>query len=79
MPKIKKFTAQNIEISPNFVVQKFCGNGNAVSAEFRANRPKLYAFSQNFHIRKLGEISVFYAVIVCTNYLHGKQYDINLM
>ena len=37
-----------------------------VSAQFRVNRPKLcrnYAFPQTFHTRKLGEITVFYAVI----------------
>ena len=36
-----------------------------VSAELPVNRRKLcrnYAFPQNFHIRKLGEITVFYAV-----------------
>ena len=36
------------------------------SAQFRAIRPKLCgncAFPQNFHTRKLGEISVFYAVV----------------
>ena len=36
-----------------------------VSALFRAIRPKLYrnfAFPQNFHTRKLGEISVFFTV-----------------
>ena len=38
---------------------------NTVSPEFRTNRPKLYGdceFPQNLHTRKLGEISVFYAV-----------------
>ena len=40
---------------------------SAVSAEFRANRPKLCgncAFPQNFHTRKVGEITVFSAVEV---------------
>ena len=39
---------------------KFCGR-----AQFRANQPKLCrnrAFPQNFHTRKFGEITVFYAV-----------------
>ena len=39
-----------------------------ISAYFQANRPKLYgncAFPQNFHTKKLDEITVFYAVIVC--------------
>ena len=38
-----------------------------VSTEFRPNGPKLYencAFQQNFHTRKLDEISVFYAMIL---------------
>ena len=38
-----------------------------VSAEFRAIRLKLCgncAFPQNFHISKLGEITVFFAVLV---------------
>ena len=37
-----------------------------VSAEFWANRPKLCgncAFPKNFHTRKLGEITVFYAAL----------------
>ena len=34
-------------IPPNFLMWKLCGN---------------CAFSQNFHTRKLGEISVFYAM-----------------
>ena len=36
-----------------------------VSAQFRVIRSKLcgnYAFSQNFHTRKLGEITVFFVV-----------------
>ena len=36
-----------------------------VSAEFRVIHPKLYgsfAFPQNFHTRKLDEITVFHAV-----------------
>ena len=39
-----------------------------VCAEFRAVHPKLYgnfAFPQNFHTTKLGEISVFYAMVKC--------------
>ena len=35
----RKITASNTVISPNFLVWKFCGN--AVSAEFQVNRPKL--------------------------------------
>ena len=36
-----------------------------VSAKFRANRPKLCgncAFPQNFHTKKLGEITIFFEV-----------------
>ena len=38
---------------------------DTVSAEFRAIRPKLCgncAFPQNFHTRKLGKVTAFYAV-----------------
>ena len=45
----RKITASNTVISPNFLVCKFCGN--AVSAEFQVNRPKLCgncAFPQIF-------------------------------
>ena len=41
-----------------------------VSAEFRANRLKLCgncAFPQNVHTRKLGEITVFFAVLKSAN------------
>ena len=41
-------TAKNTVISPNFLVWKFCG--------------KDFAFPQNFHTKKLGEITVFFAV-----------------
>ena len=46
-----------------FIPLHFCGN--AGSAEFLANHLKLCrncAFSQNFHTRKPGGITVFYAV-----------------
>ena len=57
--------AKNIEISPNFLVWKFLGK--AVSAEFWAVRAKLWGncvFPQTFHTRKLGQISVYYAIPV---------------
>ena len=60
-------TAQNAVISPNFLMRKVCEN--AISVEFWAKRSKLWencAFPQNFHTRKLGEITAFYAV--CNNY-----------
>ena len=41
--------------------------GNSVFAEFRAIYPKFFgncAFPQNFHARKLSEITVFYADLV---------------
>ena len=40
---------------------------STVFTQFQTNRPKLYgncAFPQNFHTRKLGEITAFYAVDV---------------
>ena len=38
--------------------------GRLVSVEFRANRRGRteFAFPQNFHTRKLGKITIFYAV-----------------
>ena len=44
-----------------------------VSAEFRANRPKLYRnsmFLQNIHSKKLGAISVFYAMLIILSYYY---------
>ena len=42
------YTAQDTEISPNCLVRKLCGNcGNC-------------AFPQNFHTKRLDEITVFY-------------------
>ena len=58
-------TVKNIVISPNFLVWKFCRKAQ-FSAYFRAIRPKLCgncAFPQSFHTRKLGEITVFFAVV----------------
>ena len=46
--------AENTVISPNFMVWKFCGK-----AQFPYRN---YAFPQNFHTMKLGEITVFYAM-----------------
>ena len=60
------YTAKNNEISPNFLVQKFCGK-----AQFMQKFCGNCAFSQYFHIIKLGEISVFYAVI---DAWHGSKY-----
>ena len=64
-----KHTTKNAEILPNFLVWKFFENQPTASAEFRANRskPKLcgnYVFPENFHTKKLGELTVFYAVTV---------------
>ena len=50
-----KKTVQNTEISPNFPSGKFCGN-SAETVRFHKS------FSQNFSIRKLDEVTVFYAV-----------------
>ena len=49
---------KNTVISPNFLVWKFCRKA-------QANRPKLWGsgvIPKNFHTRKLGEITVFFAV-----------------
>ena len=58
---------------PEFHLITWCGIlwKRTVFVEFRANRPKLCencAFLQNFHTRKLGEISVSYAVYVLSNW-----------
>ena len=53
---------KNTEISPNFLVWKFCAN-----AQYFTNDPKRCgncAFSLNFHNRKLGEITVIYTATV---------------
>ena len=53
-------TVKNTVISPNFLVWKFFWK-----TEF--HRPKLcenYAFQQNFHTRKLGQITVFFIVLM---------------
>ena len=68
-------SSKNTVIPPNFLVWKFCGKGQfphsfgQFARKFcgKAIRPKLCgncAFPQNFHTRKLGEIAVFFAVIV---------------
>ena len=52
------YTAKNAVISPDFLVRKFCR---------KAQFPKLCgncAFPQNFHTRKLGEITVFFAMLL---------------
>ena len=51
---------KNTEISPSFLVWKFCGNAQLLRRFGRF--AKNCAFLQNFYIRKLGEITVFYAV-----------------
>ena len=51
---------KNTEISPSFLVWKFCGNAQRLHRFGRF--AKNCAFLQNFYIRKLGEITVFYAV-----------------
>ena len=63
---------------PNFT--KFPGveilRKGTVTTEFRAIRPKLCgncAFPQNFHTRKLGEITVFYAMICFTRVDYHEQ------
>ena len=61
-------TAENTVISPNFLVQKFCGK-----VQFRysfgwlnRNYAENCSFPQNFYTRKLGKANVFYAV-KCTS------------
>ena len=57
-------TTKNTIISPNILVWKFCGKEQFPHI---AIRPKLWgncSFPQNFHTRKLVEITVFFAVFV---------------
>ena len=49
-------TAKNTVISPDFLVCKFCEK-----AQFLCGK---CSFPQNFHTRKLGETTVFFAVHV---------------
>ena len=69
------FTAKNTVISPNFLVWKFCGK-----AQFPNSFGKLCrncAFPQNFHTRKLGEITVFSAVLVWAQTFEKTRRNIN--
>ena len=53
----------------------------AVSAQFRANRPKLCgncAFPQNFQIRKLGQIMAFFTVSITHKCYHHLVFSICL-
>ena len=53
-------TVQDIEISRNFLMWKFCRNPQ-FPAEFREDHPKLWgsrAFPQNFYTREFDEITV---------------------
>ena len=53
--------AKNTVITPNFLVWKFCGKAQFPHSFGRfAN----YAFPQNVHTRKSGEITVFFALRV---------------
>ena len=67
IPFSEAVTAYSTEISPNFLVWKFCGN--AQCSLFNGNRPKLfgnYVFPQSFHTRKVGKYLVFYVVRRCS-------------
>ena len=60
-------TAKNAINSPNFLVWKFSGK-----TQFPHSFGKLcrkYAFPQNFHPRKLVEITVFFSVYLIGNHL----------
>ena len=73
--KSESLIAKRTVISPNFLVWKFCGKGT-VSTQFRAIRPKLCGicvFPKNFYTRKLGETTVFFAVLYNTFNLFSKR------
>ena len=56
-------TAKNTVISPNFLVWKFYGKEQFPHSFGRiAQNYVETSFPQNFHTRKLGEITIFYAV-----------------
>ena len=63
--QVYTFTAENTVISPNFLGWKFCGK--AIRQKICGN----CAFPQNFHTRKSGETTVFFAMftIVHLNYI----------
>ena len=68
-------TAKSTVISPYFLVWKFCGKAR-FPHRFRASRPKLCrdcAFPQNFHTKKSGEITVFFAVSASAQPVIWKQ------
>ena len=61
----QRCTAQNTVISPNFMVWKFFGKAQFPHSFGRiARNCENCAFPQNFYTRKLGEITVFYAVMM---------------
>ena len=59
-------TAKNTVISRNFLVWKFCGKAQLPHSfrRFARKYAETVSFPQNFHTKKLGQITVFYAVAV---------------
>ena len=58
-------TGKNTIISPNFLLWKFCGKAQFPHSLGRiARKYAETAFPQNFRTKKLGEITVFYAMNV---------------
>ena len=59
-------TVKNNVTSPNFLVWKFCGKAHFSHSfgRFTRNYAETVPFLQNFHTMKLGEVTVFYAVLV---------------
>ena len=55
-------TAKNTVISPNFLVWKFYGKAQFPHS-FGRKLCRNCVFPQNFHAKKLGEITVFFAVL----------------
>ena len=53
---------KNTVISPNFLVWTFCGKAQFPQSFGRRRNYAETVFRQNFHTRKLGQITVFYAV-----------------
>ena len=61
-PCLSALTVKNTVISPNFLVWKFCGKAQFPHSFGRIPQNYTGAFPQNSHTRKLGEITVFFAV-----------------
>ena len=65
------FTAKNTVISPDFLVCKFCGKAQFphIFGGFASKTIRKFVFPKNFHTRKSGEITVFFAELLLVHLL----------